>query len=155
MNLFRKLKTLLRQPLFIVLWLAPAWALLAASRALVLSLPFKHIVNRLGASNGTSPAIPLLNPTQEQQALYISRTIRLAAKYAPWNANCFAQAITARLLLGLYKIPYGLYFGIASRGDISQMAAHAWVAAGRVPVTGGHSFSKFIVVGCFMEKLEK
>ena len=34
--------------------------------------------------------------------------------------------------------------------DPAGMKAHAWVAAGRVPVTGGVSFAQFTVVGCFV-----
>jgi len=30
------------------------------------------------------------------------------------------------------------------------MKAHAWVVAGRIPVTGGQSFGQFTVVGCFV-----
>ena len=31
-----------------------------------------------------------------------------------------------------------------------EMKAHAWVVAGRVPVTGGVSFGQFTVVGVFV-----
>lgn len=148
--LARKVKTVLKQPLFILLWFGPVWGLLGISRALVLTLSFKRIVSRLGNHAGNRPAIPLLSPSQERRALQIGRVTRLAAKYAPWNANCFAQAITARLLLGVYGVPYGLYFGLAREGDVSHMMAHAWVAAGRVRVTGGHSFGQYTVVGCFV-----
>lgn len=148
--LIRKFKTLLKLPLFTLLWFTPVWALLGISRALVLTLSFKRIVSRLGNNTGNRPSIPLLSPTQERRAVQIGRVVRLAAKYAPWDANCFAQAITARLVLGLYNVPYGLYFGLVRDGDVSNMTAHAWVAAGRVRVTGGYSFNRFTVVGCFV-----
>ncbi|MEO1623264.1 MAG: lasso peptide biosynthesis B2 protein, partial [Cyanobacteria bacterium J06632_3] len=143
-------KTVLKQPPFTLLWFAPVSILLGISRALVLTLSFKRIVSQLGHNAGNRPAIPLLSPTQEQRAQQIGQVVRLAAKYAPWQANCFAQAITARLLLGLYGIPYSLYFGLAREGDVSNMSAHAWVAAGRVRVTGGYSFGHYTVVGCFI-----
>jgi len=42
-------------------------------------------------------------------------------------------------MLGLYGIPYSLFFGIDNdEGGI--MAAHAWVSVGRVRVTGGRGF---------------
>ncbi len=34
--------------------------------------------------------------------------------------------------------------------DPAGLKAHAWVTAGRVPVTGGVSFGQFAVVGCFV-----
>jgi len=92
----------------------------------------------------------LVDGSQEQRALEIARLIRLAARHTPWNSNCFAQATAARLLLGLYHIPYVLYFGLARDAGSRKMNAHAWVAAGRVRVTGGAAFGRFSVVGCFV-----
>ena len=43
------------------------------------------------------------------------------------------------------------FFGLMrDPADLAGMKAHAWVAAGRVPVTGGVSFGQFTVVGCFV-----
>jgi hypothetical protein len=53
-------------------------------------------------------------------------------------------------LLSLYRIPYALYFGLKHESVLSGTEAHAWVAAGRIRVTGGASFSQFTVVGCFV-----
>jgi len=81
----------------------------------------------------------------------IGRVVRLTANYTPWDSNCFPQAITARFLMGLYRIPYIFFFGLLrDPTNPSGMKAHAWVAAGPVPVTGGVSFGQFTVVGCFV-----
>lgn len=98
---------------------------------------------------GPHPWIPLASPEQQLRAWKIGQTIRLAARYTPWNSNCFPQAVAARLLLGLYGIPYTLCFGLARDTDSAKINAHAWVTSGRIPVTGGTSFDHFAVVGVF------
>ncbi|MDJ0707495.1 MAG: lasso peptide biosynthesis B2 protein [Leptolyngbyaceae cyanobacterium MO_188.B28] len=148
--MFRKVKTLIRQPLFIQFWLAPTWLLLGFSRAIILILSFKRLVSSWGVHNSLPPTIPLLESAEEVRALHIGRVVRLSARYTPWGSNCFTQAVTARLLLGLYRIPYALYFGLARDSSTCELTAHAWVAAGRVRVTGGYGFGQFTVVGCFV-----
>lgn len=91
----------------------------------------------------------MVGSAQEVRARQIGQTVRLAARYTPWDSNCFPQAVAARLLLGLYGVPYAIYFGLMRDPDSPDMKAHAWVAAGRVRVTGGRSFGQFTVVGIF------
>lgn len=99
---------------------------------------------------GVAVRIPLLNFSQEMRAWQISQVIYLVARYTPWNSNCFPQAIVARLLLGFYRIPYTLCFGLMRDPHTGEFKAHAWVAAGRVCVTGGTGFDQYTVVGCFI-----
>ncbi|QVL50026.1 MAG: lasso peptide biosynthesis B2 protein [Thiocapsa sp.] len=147
----RKARTFLRQPRFIQLWLVPLWFILGIGKVLIFTISFRRLAPRLGRQAGIAPWVPVLDPTQEARALLIGRAVRLAARYTPWVSNCFPQAIAARVLLGLYGLPYTLYFGLMrDPGNPAGMKAHAWVAAGRVRVTGGHSFGQFTVVGCFV-----
>jgi hypothetical protein len=74
----------------------------------------------------------------------------MAAAYTPWDSNCFSQAVTARLLLGLYKVPYVLCFGLSRYREAGVLDAHAWILAGRINVTGGNSFETYTVVGAFL-----
>jgi hypothetical protein len=149
-RLQRKVLNFLRLPRFTQLWLVPLWMLLGLSKAAIFTVSFRRLAPRLGAAAGIAPWVPLLHPAQEDRALQIGRTVRLAARYTPWVSNCFPQAVAARLLLGLYRIPYALYFGLLRDPDTGELKAHAWIAAGRVHVTGGASFGKFTVVGCFV-----
>lgn len=128
----------------------PAWVLLGLAKALIFTIPFKRLAPRLGVHAGASPWIPLLLPSQEKKALQIGRLVQLAARYTPWDSNCFPQAVVARILLGLFGIPYALYFGLMRDVATSEMKAHAWVSAGRIRVTGGASFMQFTTVGCFV-----
>jgi len=146
----RKILGFLRQPRFTQLWLVPLWLLLGLSKAAIFTISFRRLAPWLGAAVGVTPWVPVLIPAQEARAWQISRAVHLAARYTPWNSNCFPQAVAARLLLGLYRIPYALYFGLMRDPETREFKAHAWIAAGRVRVTGDESFSQFTVVGCFV-----
>lgn len=138
-----------RRPLFSQLWLLPLCLLLGISKALIFTLSFRRLAPHLGQTMGAAPWVPLLDTRQQTRALQIGRAVRLAARYTPWDSNCFPQAVAARLLLGWYGIPYTLFFGLMRDASTCEIKAHAWVAAGRVAVTGGASFAQFTVVGVF------
>lgn len=146
----RKILSFLRLSRFIQFWLVPLWLLLGISKLMIGTIQFQKLAGFLGQHMGITAWHPLLLPFQEQQALEISRALRLAARYTPWNSNCFPQAVAARCLLGLYRIPYALYFGLQRDPQSTQMKAHTWVVAGKVYVTGGVSFDQFTIVGCFV-----
>ncbi|CAK0745209.1 hypothetical protein CCP3SC1_140050 [Gammaproteobacteria bacterium] len=118
---------------------------------MILTVQFPRLATCLGVHFGNQSVIPILSTSQQIRAFHIGRVVRLTAGYTPWESNCFPQAVTARLLLGLYRIPYALFFGVAKNGE-SEMEAHAWVAAGPVRVTGSDGFSGFTVVGVFVSR---
>lgn len=148
----RKSRSILRKPTFQRSWFIPLWCLLGLSRAAILTLSFRRIAAYLGSEVGISAWVPLLDSRQERRALQIGKAIRLAARYTPWTSNCFPQAMAARVLLSFYRIPYSLYFGLMRDSETGEFKAHAWVAAGRVSVTGGTSFDQFTVVRCFISQ---
>lgn len=151
-RLLRKASNFQRQPLFVQLWFLPIWVLLGISKALIFTVPFQRLAPWLGQSTGIAPWVPLLGEAQTRRARLIGQAVRMTARYTPWNANCFPQAMTARWLLGLYGLPYVFFFGLARTPDnVAGMQAHAWVVAGSVRVTGGYSFGQYTVVGCFAE----
>jgi hypothetical protein len=134
---------------FIKCWLVPTVVLLGISRLMILTVTFKRLAPLLGIPHGVEPWIPLLDSKKEARARQISLIILLSAKLTPWESNCYPQAITAGLLLRLFNIPYNLFFGLNSNPINDDMKAHAWVAAGRIRVTGGGSFRHFTVVQSF------
>lgn len=150
--ILRKLRSLLRLAPFELAWLFPVWVVLGLSRLVILLFSFKRMAPWLGVPNGATPWVPLLDDLAQSRANHIRRVVQLVARYTPWESNCFPQAVTARVLLGIYGIPYVLFFGLArdTAGKEQAMKAHAWVAAGKVRVTGGASFGQFAVVACFM-----
>lgn len=148
--LVRKTRSFLRQPALIQFGFIPIWLLLGLAKTLIFIVPFRRLAAKLGEHAGVAPWVPVLTNDQEARALVIGRLVRLASRYTPWDSNCFPQAVVARWLLGMYGIPYALYFGLMRAPDSAEMKAHAWVAAGRIRVTGGTSFGQFTVVGSFV-----
>jgi hypothetical protein len=147
----RKARSLARQPVLIWLLLVPSWVLLGLARALILARSFQRLSHWLGRkADGLEPVRPVISPHQATRAVQIGRVIRMAARYTPWTSNCFPQAVVARVFLGLFGIPYALYFGLRRDLTQSEMQAHAWVVAGDVPVTGGESFSRYTAVGVYL-----
>jgi hypothetical protein len=146
----RKLRTWLAQPTFVKLWAGPVWLVLGLAKLAIRLLSFKRLAGFMGASQGVEPWVPLASPQQQRRARLIGRTIGAVAKNTPWESNCFPQALTARLLLGLYGIPHAVYFGLARGPEREGLQAHAWVACDRIPVTGGAGFCHFTAVGMFV-----
>ncbi|MCK0127620.1 lasso peptide biosynthesis B2 protein [Erythrobacter sp. F6033] len=152
-RLKQKWKTATSQKPLFYLWLIPAWVLLGLSRLVILTTPFRSYSRRLGVIDGAVLRSPLATSKQEASASAIGTAIKVAANYAPWNANCFPRAITARIILGVHGIPYALFFGLrnkATETGAQELAAHAWVVSGPVYVTGGNGFVQYTPVGCFV-----
>lgn len=153
-NLWRraagKLRTAATLPIGFTAMAVLAWLLLWPARLAVLTVPLRRLVRVFGTDHGVHPAIPLITDAQVEKARNIRQAIALAVRYSPKSANCYPQALVARLFLKLRGIPHGLFFGLRRDPESNAMEAHAWVMAGPLPVTGGHSFGRFTVVRSFL-----
>jgi len=147
----KKLVAFLKKPMFFKLWFIPVWLLLGASKSLINLVSFRRLERFMGTWHGVSPAVPLVTSCQQERARYIGHLVRHTAQYTPWDSNCFPQALTAAMLLRLYRVPYVLCFGLARNQATSEYLAHAWVTSGPVVVTGGFSFNIYSVVACYLE----
>lgn len=148
----RKLAAARRQPVFVLLWLVPAWILIGLSSAVIALVPFRRIAPWLGVNLGAVAHRPPGTAAQQRRASLIGRTVGLAAHYASFRADCFPQALAARILCGLWRVPYAVHFGVALGGEgEAKMRAHAWVSCGDVVVSGGAgSFAAHTPVACFV-----
>jgi hypothetical protein len=121
---------------------------LGLTRLAILVLPFAVVRRALGDHHDprTPTATPPLDHDTRVRAARIGATVRLAARHTPWRSECYPQALTARILLGLARVPHVVSFGV--RRDDGRLVAHAWVHADGVPVTGvtGHEYTE---VGAF------
>lgn len=117
--------------------LAAAWSLLGLTRLMILVLPFSLVRRLLGERHDPRTPVPPARLTDDvrAQAARIGTTVALAARHTPWRSECYPQALTARILLGIARIPHTVSFGVRRDGD--RLVAHAWVHAGTVTVTGG------------------
>jgi hypothetical protein len=130
--------------------LAAAWSLLGLSRLAILLLPFSAVRRALGEHHAPAAAAAEAAPALDDGALLRARrigaTVQLAARHTPWRSECYPQALTARILLGLARIPHVVSFGVRRDGD--ALVAHAWVHAGGLTVTGGTGH-RYTEVGAF------
>lgn len=98
----------------------------------------RHNFARLSPHDLVGPApYPVVPAVSEFEVLYIgrvSRAVTRMAAYVPWRSDCLVQAIAARRWLARAGI--GATIGIGVRRD-DQFAAHAWLRAGPIIVTGG------------------
>jgi len=145
-----KVLTFFRYPSFVKIWLVPVWLGLGLAKLAIFTVTFRRLAPRLGVLVGVSPWLPVIGNRQRRHARLIGQVIRLAARYTPWDSNCFPQVVVARLMLGLYQVPYCLLFGVRRDPSSGAFDAHAWMCAGPVRVTGGWSFDKYAVVGVFV-----
>lgn len=150
-RLLKKIRTFQKLSIQEQLWFGIAYGLLGISRLAVLLVPIQQYHGYLGQYYRNLAVSLCLDPTQLLKSQRIGRMIRLAAKYTPWNSNCMAQALTAKLLLSYYRLPYLLYFGL-KKGAPEKLQAHAWVCVGKIHVTGGWSFNDFTIVATYGPK---
>jgi len=116
--------------------LVATWMLLGSARVVIAILPFRLIRGFLGEHHATTmTGEPSLAGHRHARARHVATLIGIAAAHSPWRADCYPQALTARLMLTMARIPHTVRFGVRRDGD--ELRAHAWVLAGDVMVTGG------------------
>jgi hypothetical protein len=150
--LLQKFRSAARLPPATIALVGLVWSLLWLARLLLLLVPLRFLAKFYGTDHGIDTAIPIASPTQIISAIQIGHAIALAVKYSPTAANCYPQALVARLLLWAARIPHGLFFGLQRGKQADMIAAHAWVMVGSVAVCGGNSFDNYVVVRSFITK---
>jgi hypothetical protein len=146
-TLARKWRSLRQQSVQTKALLVPTWLLLGLCRLLLWAVPLKHLAPLHGKDLGTAVCLPLVNAADLRRARHIRAAIGIAARYSPWQATCYPQALCARLLLGAGRVPHVICFGLRRRDGTPE--AHAWVMAGPLPVCGGDSFGRYTLVRAF------
>lgn len=147
----RKFAVALRQPVFVWLWLVPAWLLIGISSALIAVLPFRRIAPWLGVNLGATVHRPAATPQQAARARLIGRAVSIAAGYAPFRSNCLPQAMAAKALCDLWRVPCAVILGIERNRPEGDLRAHAWTSCGDATPTGGaRSFATHVPLSCFV-----
>jgi hypothetical protein len=147
----RKLAVARRQPVFVLLWLLPAWLLIGMSSALIAVVPFRRVAPLLGVNLGATAHRPAATPQQAARARLIGRTVSIAASYAPFRSNCLPQAMAAKALCALWRVPCAVILGIERARPEGELRAHAWTSCGdAVPTGGGHCFTTHVPLSCFV-----
>lgn len=146
----RRWSSLARRSLFVRCWLLPTWLLLGGGRLIALLVPFRRLSPWLGRRSEVPGVVVEVDAAAQRRAASIAEVLALAARLAPWDANCFAQALAGRVLLAVYGVPSVCHFGVRRAGTALQ--AHCWVMAGPVAVSGQAQAAGFTVVGSFVRQ---
>ena len=104
---------------------------------------FSRVAVRLGRHMAESSPQELPNRARVQRVKW---AIGVAARLLPWKPMCLPQAVTAQWMLHRRGIASTLYLGTDPN---NEYAAHAWVRAGRILVTGGDDPRRYTVVSTF------
>jgi len=126
------------------------WAL-AAARFRLATQPFPRIARELGGF--TTPALARAGadraPSAEDQATAakIGWAVTRAARHVPFGAVCLPQAMAAKAMLARRGIASVMHFG-TMRGETLSLAAHAWLDAAGVEVTGYPVEARFTEIAC-------
>ena len=123
------------------------------ARAFINLFSYKRIYPYFGHQCRMLHASTILSKEQIQHSIRIQRSIRLAARYTPWNSNCLTKAMVAAFWCKYYNIPYIFFIGIAKKSDkpLGQ-DAHAWVTSGPVAITGEHCFNSHQIIASFSNR---
>ena len=68
-----------------------------------------------------------------------------AARHVPWRADCFPQAIAARMLLRRHGLPSIIHIGV-TRDEGKGLSGHAWLTCGNTVVTGETDLDRYAVL---------
>ncbi|WP_410483303.1 lasso peptide biosynthesis B2 protein [Teredinibacter sp. KSP-S5-2] len=132
-------------------WLLFAFPASGVVRLMIVSLPFNIYSRFLGHYYRNFLLSSLVSQEQLRLAWRIGRIIESVCKYTPWKSKCFVQAVLARILLGMYNIPYVLHMGTRLTGMPDQpMKAHVWVKVGPWIIVGREGHRAYPVVATFL-----
>ena len=154
LRVLERIRNFVRRTPFEQFWFAPVWLGLGLASLAIALLKFNRVSRLLGWHCGTAKPVVPIDAAQRVRASRIGATIGMAAHYAPWRADCYPQAIVARCLLGIYRIPYVLSMGVKRDDATGNLLAHAWVEAGDVSVCGGKGDEEYRVVAAYSNRRE-
>ncbi len=122
------------------------------ARAAIHVFPLKYLTHYFGSFQKNVILSTCVSDKQRYQACVIGRSVRLAAKYTPWESSCLTQAMVAKFWCRRYRIPYVFYIGIEKNAQVSKgnTMAHAWLTAGPVAMTGGDGLESHHVVSSYV-----
>lgn len=117
--------------------LVEAVASLALARLALFFVPFKVLAARFGVVKTRDESTGRLTLSDEQQAraVEIGWAVTRAARYVPFRAVCLPQAIAAKAMMSRRRIASVMHFGVMRQPN-EPLAAHAWLDANEIEVTG-------------------
>jgi Transglutaminase-like superfamily len=131
---------------------AVAWLFLA--RLALIFIPFPRLARHLGTFVPPTDVRAMQTKSEASQeharvAREVGWAVTRAARHVPFSAVCLPQAMAARIMLKRCGIGSVLHFG-AKMGQDKPIAAHAWLDAAGVEVTGYPVATTFAEIACFV-----
>jgi hypothetical protein len=83
------------------------------------------------------------------RARRLRRALTIAARRAPWGANCLAGAVAGACMLRLRGMDATLTVGVRNTIQSGNLKAHAWLVAGGVVVSGGGRYRNYSPITTF------
>ena len=105
-----------------------------AAEMLIRLLPFRRYAPMLRRMRGDTPTPPAL-------AARLRRLTLKAGDWLPWKVKCLVRCIAVRAVLGARGYASDLSLGLDI--DAPDLAAHAWLQAGGIVVSGAEEMRKF------------
>ena len=116
------------------LLLAQLMLAMIAAEMLIRFLPFRRYAPMLRQMRGQTPTPPPL-------AARLRRLTLKAGDWLPWKVKCLVRCIAIRAVLGARGYASDLSLGLDI--DAPDLAAHAWLHAGGIVVSGAEEMRKF------------
>lgn len=129
--------------------------LLAIGNVVIVCVPLRRMAPWLGVDRGPVHFEPIASCRQMIWADRFGRAIEQAARYVPFRADCYPQAIAAFILCAVGRIPAALHFGARliteDENSRSKLEGHTWLTVGHRAIVGGNpTATQFAPVACFV-----
>jgi hypothetical protein len=148
----KALRTFLGLPLREKIWFVLLFPLSGILRLIILVIPFRYCAWGLGDRLGNCQLRLLASHREREIAWRVGRIIRQVERFAPWEVKCLSQALLARMMCGIYGVPYVLHLGVRrNEEEAGPLKAHAWLAVGPWIVVGGEGHRTFTVVSTYVK----
>jgi len=131
------------------------WVMLGVASLLLAVFPSRWVLRTLGSSIGPVSYAPALENGRRGMVERIAIAVAVAARHAPFRADCYPQALTAAKLCRLFGIAHsvqlGARFATAGTDRPGKLEGHVWVRAGALTICGGAASPRqFGTVACFV-----
>ena len=147
--MFQAFRTFLVLPLREKIWFVLLLPVSGLIRGLLVVFPFQCLVGVLGHRFGNREFRLIVSDQQRIIAWRIGRIIQQVERFAPWEVKCFSQALMARLMCGVYGVPYVVHLGVRRVQGGGALKAHAWLAVGPWIVVGREGHRAYTVVSTY------
>lgn len=114
-------------------------------RLLLLIVPFRVIAKLLERTKQQPQQE--ITPERLQKHREIAASIKTLSQHVPWKTECLVEALCARQMLAVRRIPNTVYFGVSKTK--SDVKAHAWVESGGLILVGASGWEDFTAITKF------